>query len=463
MDSQTQVAIISVFGRGLWLAAELAKKNIPVTVLDVSAQMGPWKSEDAMGPFGAFSTAQPALQAVLGAESLTEVPRGLTVWLPSGPLEFRGPNIEHCLASLEIPESVVQYLRDENLKKASQLSAQNLKAIEAAPFRQNWIAQLAHAWASKVATLSTEALRESAKRNLFSAFFLPAHHAQFLPLSLNWCDAQSVQVLRDVELKDLSLLEKGHVAGLEIRTSKPGIFKAEQFVFCLTSQEAGRIQPRIQKALFGDDVASPEWVWMRYQIQVKNQIRDQAWTRDQLPIHFILIVDLQLPWSHENLMIWQKKFSSAGPSSPSNDTENTDTENTDYDVWIKIPNAHRFQKQYLQDQAELICQAMKERLPECQLKIQALPLEAELNFEQTGPARQPVYSRTVKVLRPDFHQANQFFHSPEVWSHLAFEAQLEHEEKIRDHLLLWWSAKEELRLKREAREQAKIQNQGANP
>lgn len=47
----TEIAIVSIFGRGHWLAVELAKVGIPVALVDVTPDQGPWSEVDPIGTF----------------------------------------------------------------------------------------------------------------------------------------------------------------------------------------------------------------------------------------------------------------------------------------------------------------------------------------------------------------------------------------------------------------------------
>ena len=216
---------------------------------------------------------------------------------------------------------------------------------------------------------------------------------------------------------------------------------------CLTSEEAGRINSTAQSSLFPKLALEPDWVWSRYEISIEGEAHLSHLTRAQLPAHFVVLEDLDLPWSHENLMIWQRRNQMG---------KQTDS----FDVWIKIPNSQRFQRQYLQDRGVGICQTMTKRLPENEFHISTLPLEATKTFQDLGPSRQPVFSRSLKTIHTRFEHANVFFNSPEFWSNLSVEAQFEQEGKIRDRIFQIWQHKEELRIKRELKEQAK--NQGAD-
>ena len=47
MELTKSVFVVSVFGRGHWLAVELKRKGLDVTLIDVSAAMGSWGPEDS--------------------------------------------------------------------------------------------------------------------------------------------------------------------------------------------------------------------------------------------------------------------------------------------------------------------------------------------------------------------------------------------------------------------------------
>ena len=56
MILQSDVTIVSAYGRGNWLAAELSNLNHRVSLVDVSKGLGRWAPEDWEGPFGFFQS-----------------------------------------------------------------------------------------------------------------------------------------------------------------------------------------------------------------------------------------------------------------------------------------------------------------------------------------------------------------------------------------------------------------------
>jgi hypothetical protein len=68
----------------------------------------------------------------------------------------------------------------------------------------------------------------------------------------------------------------------------------------------------------------------------------------------------------------------------------------------------------------------------------------------------------VVGLRARKNVANIYFDSPEYWRALSWEGQFEHQASIFEELKSWWDHKEEMRIKRELKEAAKIKHRGAD-
>ena len=76
--SPTEIAIVSIFGRGHWLAVELAKVGIPVALVDVTPDQGPWSEVDQLGPFGSFKA------EILLEQNVKLQSQGVCLWLNDG-------------------------------------------------------------------------------------------------------------------------------------------------------------------------------------------------------------------------------------------------------------------------------------------------------------------------------------------------------------------------------------------
>jgi hypothetical protein len=297
--------------------------------------------------------------------------------------------------------------------------------LQSLTFKENWLAHFSHSFSQSVATLAPESFKEGIRRNLFSPFSYRRVGSDSIEKSLKWCESKGVQVLRNVELKDISFDQGKNLSGFEVRTQRPGIFKASQFVICLTAEEAGMISSKIQTALFGTRIQEPEWAWVRYRLQFQGKGPMSQLTRKQLPHHCLVVDDLWLPWSHENLIVLQQTSSK-----------------DQFDAWIKIPNTQRFHSQYLTQRAEKIKQVLENKLPENEVMIIDLPLESKATFQKVGPTRHPVFSRALHLLRMHLKIKNISFDSPEYWESLSWEGQFAHQEKIYQQLKSWWDHKE---------------------
>src|SRR5690606_33955254 len=134
----------------------------------------------------------------------------------------RGPVTAHRLAHLPIALPVIEYIQGK-------IKFDSLRKM---PFSENWLAHLSHAVTSTVQSINPEASHDGIRKDLFTPYSVRETAASGHQKSLNWCESKGVQVLRDVELKDIAFQESNKLASLEIRINKPGLFKAEQFVLC---------------------------------------------------------------------------------------------------------------------------------------------------------------------------------------------------------------------------------------
>lgn len=431
MEFNSEIAIVSAFGRGHWLAVELARMGIPVSLLDVTSQLGSWGLEDGEGPFGFFKSAEirdSQWERMLADDPPRLVSSGFTFWLPDGPLELQGPTAAHRLPYLEISEKVQKYVSDFSISDCP-------VEIRKMNFSQNWLAQFAHSFAAIVFTNQAESVQEGLKQELFSSMYIRQVTRQGFEKSIQWCRAQGVNVLRDVEIKDLSFHEKNILAGLEVRNDKRGIFNAEKFVWGLTSEETGMLGSSTLKGLYPGGAIEPDWVWIRYRFRMEAAHPRAAFCLEQLPLHCVLVAELNLPWVEENMLVLQRTTSSEL-----------------FDAWIRIPNLHRFQRPYLEEKGRSVGQFLSSRLPEHEIKLVQKPMETELTFNQLGPSRHPLFSRAARARLKLRDLKNVFFDSPEQWLCLGWKGNFKNQEKILNQLEQWWKKKEDLRRKREAKE-----------
>ena len=90
-QSLGDVIIVSIFGRGDWLASEMSRAGFQVQLVDVSPSMGRWAPEDWEGPFGFFHSAdlnETQVAQLFEGESVVKIPSGFCLWTDEGPLNL---------------------------------------------------------------------------------------------------------------------------------------------------------------------------------------------------------------------------------------------------------------------------------------------------------------------------------------------------------------------------------------
>ncbi len=433
MEMKSEVAVVSAFGRGNWLAAEIAGQGIPTTLVDVTGQMGRWAPEDWEGPFGFLKSPgvkDSQVERLLEDEPPLMVVPGFTVWLPDGPLELKGPTGLHRMRVLGVPDEVMGYVIGEK----------QISDVRHLPFEKNWLAQFSHSFSSVTWTHLPESLEEGKRQDLFSSFFIRQATRPGLERSLKWVETKGCRVISSAQVKDISFKDRKTMAGFELKAERAEIFNAEKVIWCLSSEETSMLGESVQRALFPEGIIQPEWIWARYRFRFENQDSAAKGTQVQLPLHCVVISDLNLSWTYDNMIVLQK-------------TASLDL----FDAWIRIPNNHRFQKQYLEDRAKDISRTLEVRMPDHKMILVNLPQEAEMTFAQLGPARHPLYSRFSRSsLKPRLLD-NVYLDSPERWNSLSWEGSFENQNQIFKDIDMWWTKKEELRKKREAKEAARSQ------
>lgn len=394
MSALSDVAIISAFGRGNWLAAELSQMGLSTQLYDVSDSLGRWAPEDWEGPFGFF---HPDWVQINQMDRLTaedyhdQVANGFCVWVPEGPIDLRGMLAAHWEQSIPAVSILNKYLLF-NDKSGAQRRAFMVKNLPLG-FSGSWLVNLAHQLAATVYKENTLSSERGQPLPLNAPFFLRRNSRKGLNKSLDWCAEQGVKVQSDVKVKDVSIEGKSCVAvelgGGEIAR----VVRAENFIWCLSSHETRFVAPEAAAKLFPKGELKPEWSWMRWRIQGSLG----AYT-EVFPAHVVLISDLGLPWTHENLLILQR----------------CEVEGS-VDVWARIPDHHRFQKAYCEQFGEKIIAVLNKKIPEFGGKVQDYPQDYHYNIEEIGPSLFPVYAARARDewgcrnLKNLYHASVEFF------------------------------------------------------
>lgn len=427
MSRSSPVVIVSAFGRGQSLASRLRDAEVPVVLIDVSEDLGASGPEDEEGPFGVFlSGLAPADQdRVHQDDPPHNQEEGAAFVLASGPLEMKSPLTKNRLEKLGVPLRTLETfrdLRDGKVKSFGEWMNRDL--------REAWLIHLAAGLAANSYRPYPEGLASGFLLALDGDFWIRPVTRPGLQQSLDWCERKGVQVRRDMTLLDVATEGRRQLKGLQFRlksSQTTEILGFEQLVWCLTGEETAFLAPNLQEKLFPEGILKPSWVWTRFRLRLAA-----CPERDILPFHSVWIRDLDLPWTHENLLILQK--------CPSPDL---------LDAWIRIPADQRLQKAYLSEQLDRVLELFSERFVTARPVKAEEPLSGERTYRELGPPRWPLFDARELLSFRSGHEYNLTLHSAETWNGLGFNALFKAEEKVLSQLTAWWKKREELRLKRE--------------
>jgi hypothetical protein len=417
MELKANIAIVSCFGRGNWLATELARKGISVALLDVTDSMGNWAPEDWEGPFGYFQNEKvqvSQIERLISDESVETLQNGFCIWLKSGPLELKGPLTQYRLDKLKINPSVIEYIQNYSSLSVTKQNLEKEK-VQKLSFDESWLAHLAHQWSSTTYAVNADCLQKNSPSPIFDSFYVRNSSRQSIKKSMDWVRSHSVDVFEKAEIMDLSFGGKKNVTGIEIKSDRSGLLKFDQLVWMLSSEETKFINEKVATAFYPRGVAESEWSWVRYRGKMKACLE-----RDLLPLQILVLGEVDLPWSHENYCIVRRTLSQE-----------------DFDLWIRVPTVQRFNKQYLIDRAAKLKQQFDQRIPEVQIVVTDYPQEYHYTYQQLGPCRNPVYSKFSKLVRNQMN--NLFYDGPEDWDHLGWNGVHQAHTKISLSIFSWWN------------------------
>lgn len=425
------VVVVSAFGRGQSLAARLREHDIPTLILDVTEDLGSSAPEDEEGPFGIFLSGLTSVdkERIHQDDPPHNQEEGATFVLPSGPLEMKSPLTKNRLERLGVPLRLLETFRDVRDGKAKSVSGWMDLELS-----QSWLVHMAASLAANSYRPYPEALGSDFMLALDGDFWIRPVTRPGLAKSLNWCERRGVQVRRDMAILDVAREGRHLLTGMQLRlkTSQTSeLIGFENLIWCLTSEETAFLSPTLQEKLFPEGVLKPNWVWTRFRLRLSASAE-----REILPFHSVWIRDLDLPWTHQNMIVLQK-------------CQSPDL----LDAWVRIPAEQRLQKSYLSEQLDRVVSAVAERLVDAKVSKAEEPLSGEKTYREIGPARQPLFDAQELISFRASQDENLTFHSPETWNGLGWNALFKAEEKILNRVQSWWKRREELRIKRELREQ----------
>lgn len=412
----SEVLLVSIFGRGNWLAAELASRGFKVCLVDMSAAMGRWAPEDWEGPFGLFKAdwlTASQVSRLSEEDYLDEIPEGFTVWPKDGPIDMRGQMAQEWLERIpgyaeaktfsQQQRTLPNHAREDAIDELMELG-----------FKRNWLAQFANQFASTTFAQNALSLNFGEPLPLWSPFLIRRITRRGLQKSLSWCEDKGVEIVSSPNLVDVSL-DGNRMIAIQVGGEQSRVYKAENFVWCLTSAESHFVSEKISALMFPDGALQPDWSWMRWRIG-----GNLGTYKDVIPSHFALIEDLGLPWTHSNLLVVQR---CAGAET--------------FDVWARLPSHHRFQRAYCEDFGLEIVKLIDRRIPEFKGQVQDQPQDYHYDAVQLGPSLFPVYDPSKRSdWRPEKIK-NIHFDGPEWTTNLDWTGRFSRQNQILQALETW--------------------------
>jgi hypothetical protein len=405
-DTNTDVVILSAFGRGNWLAAELAAKSFSVQMIDVTHTMGRWAPEDWEGPFGFWQDEKllsSQVERLTNEDYQVELADGFAVWPPSGPIDMRGPLTGHWLDSKPGMAAVKNYVQSATEGPVEDLGYAN-----------TWLAHLAQQLAGTVYRPNAMALSSGLPLPIWAPYFVRRVTRRGLEKSLDWCRSKGVDVITGSQAVDLAI-EGKRIIGLQVQGEQTKVLKGHQFVLCLSSLEAQFHSSTLAKRLFARGPLQPEWCWMRWRVKGHTGIY-----REVMPMSFVMIGDMGLPWTHGNLLIVRACEIDG-----------------QFDVWARLPAHHRFQRSYAEEFGTEIVERLNSRIPEFAAELQDQPQDYHYDIGQLGPSLFPVFDASTRAAWQPLKLQNLAYDGVEWLENLDWNGRFWRQNEILQDLTHW--------------------------
>lgn len=357
------VAVISAFGRGDLLATELKTRGMKVALIDVTESLGERDLADVEGPF-ALVRPTPLLPSHLEwlmTHSYPEIPQGSCLWLRRGPIEMRGPLAGFYAAAH--PE--VSLFRDyfaawlELSGRRGDIS----KKIARREFKDIWMVQFAHSLACHQFLPSVEASRIGEPFPLNQTAQNPLFEADIFSHTFEVAKSTGVTAVRSEGVSDIQFV-KNRMTDIEFILGRKEVLSAKSWVWCLSGEETRLMSETVAEKLFPRGVAEAGWSWRRFRASFAHAKMNVTKWSEQIPGHTLLIDDIYLPWTHENLVILKHRA----------DGKTVDQ----WDVWVRMPRSMSRNPASMQKISTRLTEILKQRIPHLQMEL-------ELPFEEEAP------------------------------------------------------------------------------
>lgn len=415
-DGVSDIVVVSAFGRGNWLAAELASLGMSVTLVETSEQFGRWTPEDWEGPFGYFHTDKLLASQrarLIEEDDADDLPEGLTIWLKNGPIDFRSPLSPHLLSESGVSSKALRFLSDYDSMTPDQIALLGTE-LARQPFSQSWLVHLAYQLASHVYRDNAHGMSYGRPLPFFSPWLVRRVSRKGAGHSLDWVMSKGVRIYSGAGVIDISA-DGTLINSIEIQSSWSGAVLGRQFVWMMSGEETQMLSKRIADFLYPKGILKSTWSWIRYRVKLAK-----GRYLDNIPGKFILIGDLFAPWTHANLLIVQRTVQSE-----------------DLDVWIRIPSQHRFQRAYLEQKGDEILELLRERIPGCAATINDRPQDYLYEYQELGPSRFPIYrEEDIRELRRA-QFSNLIYSGVEDWTLLEWSSILRDQIEVVNKLHQW--------------------------
>lgn len=409
MSPAKDVVIVSVFGRGQWLASELSRQhNLNVTLVDVSEQLGRWSAEDWEGPFGLLQTEE-LTQTQLGRLSHEDYSdrnsQGLTLWLKNGPVDFMGPITQVWLDSDGPMHFLKDYLVAWDIHRGKNTTKNLARQIVQKPFKQSWMVHLAHQLAATSFSDNAHAVLSGSPLPMFSPLYTRRSTRKGYSKSLEWAASKGVEVLSRAKLLDLEM-DSRYLRSIEVQAEeRSGAIRSDQWIWMLSSMETHFVMRDKGQNFFPKGPLEPQWAWLRYRFNIDLSTYEGA-----VPGHFVMIKDNNLPWTHDNLLVAVSVVTGGA-----------------FDIWSRFPYHQRFQRSSLDQYATELESVLKDRFPDFPVSLAGRPQEYEYEYDQLGPSVFPVYDRqSLQRLQKKKYQ-NVQYGGPEAWDRLDWTGRFQHD------------------------------------
>lgn len=418
MLTSPRIMMVSAYGRGNWLAVELKRLGFNVQLVDVTEALGATTAADQEGPFPYFPAPDwigVEKEALESFGALKENPLGMTLLLKNGPWELAGPTGTYRGEALhQIPDAMEFVKGHFGLDVSRRAIIDRLKVKS---FERRWIASLASDWMANQGQSPNEAFKESPPVGLFERCWMRSPEARSNKKSLEWCQKNGVVVVEKASIPDVSVNGR-QVEGLEIKAEKSGFARFHHLVWMLSSMETKLLSESVFQKIFKGEALYPVWFWARYELEFQPSPEYSL-----LPNEFLMIDNIDLPWSHENFVTFRRS-----------------SEARVYHVWMRLPFSQRFQREYLTDRIKPVIGALAQHTPRLMAQLRQLPLESEAHEQSLGAPLYPVFKSTEKAIKGAGGFKNLWMSQPESWPTYDWSHIFSSQRQIVAGLRQWWGA-----------------------